>query len=68
MNEFLPYDPGVLPTKPPPEPGATLHIAVDGLPPYKDVNASIRNPKHKIYSRFVALREAAIREMDGRAA
>lgn len=67
MNGFVPYDPGVLPAKPAPKPGDTIHVALDGLPPYKDEHFSIRNPRHKIHCRFVALREAAIRAMDGRA-
>ena len=67
MSEFLPYNPGVLPTKPGPKTGDTIRVAVDGLPPYKDEHFSIRNAKHRIHSRFVGLREAAIRAMDGRA-
>lgn len=63
----LPYDPGVLPTEPPPKPGDTLSMTIEGLPPYKDTHASIRNPKHKIHVRFVALRRFAIEAMAGRA-
>jgi hypothetical protein len=40
---------------------------VDGFPPYKDEHFSIRNPRHKIYHRFKALRHAAIRVMNGHA-
>ena len=60
-------NPGVLPIKPAPSRGEKLSFRIDGLPPYKELRASIRNPKHRHYSRFVALREAAISAMDGRA-
>lgn len=67
MNELLPYDHGVFPTKPPPEPGDTLLLDIEGLPPYKDTHYSIRNPKHKVFSRFAALRKFAIEAMASRA-
>jgi hypothetical protein len=60
-------NPGVLPTRPAPCKGEKLYIRVDGLPPYKELRASIRNLKHRHHSRFVALRDAAIAAMDGRA-
>lgn len=58
--------PGYLPTKPEPKIGDRLVIEVDGLPPYKDCNFSIRNPRHKIHDRFLKLRRIATTEMDGR--
>lgn len=64
---FLPYDPGVLPTKPSPRSGESISIKVSGLPPYKDEHFSIRNPKHKIYDRFKNLRKTGIEAMAGRA-
>jgi hypothetical protein len=67
MSNYLPYNPGVLPKKPPPSPGETINIKVSGLPPYKDEHFSIRNLKHKIFCRFKLLREISIRIMDGRA-
>lgn len=67
MSEHLPYDPGVLPTKPPPSTGQSLSVRVKGLPPYKDEHFSIRNPRHKIHARFQTLRKAAIIAMAGRA-
>ncbi|HWQ70025.1 MAG TPA: hypothetical protein VN494_08765 [Patescibacteria group bacterium] len=47
--------------------GESVTIRVEGLPPYKDEHFSIRNGRHKIHDRFKALREAAIRAMNGRA-
>lgn len=67
MNEFLPYDQGVLPSAPAPSAGETVSLRLDGMPPYKDEHFSIRNTRHKIYSRFTALRQAAIQAMSGRA-
>jgi hypothetical protein len=67
MALLLPYDPGRLPNQPAPPAGCKLEIPVDGLPPYKDRHFSIRNPRHKHYSRFVALRRAASQAMAGRA-
>ena len=64
---YLPYDPGPLPTNPPPKPGEVIEFQIAGYPPYKDESFSIRNPKHKDYSRFVRLRKAGIAAMDGRA-
>ena len=63
----LPYDPGVLPSRPPPQVGETLTIELQGLPPYKDISRSIRNLCHPRYDAFMALRRAAIAAMDGRA-
>ena len=67
MNEFLPYDPGALPSAPPPSAGEVISVLLDGLPPFKDEHFSIRNTRHKIHSRFIGLRQAAIRAMSGRA-
>jgi len=67
MRDSLPYDPGVLPTKLAPSAGETVTCRVDGLPPYKDEHFSIRDDRHKIHDRFKALRDAAMRAMDGRA-
>ena len=63
----LPYDPGPLPLKPPPNLSDVIQFEVDGYPPYKDESFSIRNPKHRDYLRFVNLRKAGIAAMDGRA-
>ncbi|QDT95367.1 RusA family crossover junction endodeoxyribonuclease [Gimesia aquarii] len=65
MNQFLPYDPGKIPSRPAPIPGTLINFSIDGLPPFKDTSFSIRNPKHKIYTRFVKLRIAAIDAMQG---
>jgi hypothetical protein len=65
--KYLPYDPGPLPTKPPPKAGDLIELEITGYPPYKDESFSIRNPKHKHYSRFMKLRNAGIAAMDGRA-
>ena len=64
---YLPYDPGVVPTKAGPTAGSTLRILVTGLPPYKDRSRSIRNRSHKAHGRFILLRNAAIEAMSGRA-
>ena len=60
-------DPGVLPTKLPPRKGEKISVRVDGLPPFKDLHASIRNPTHRHHSRFVVLRNIATQAMAGRA-
>jgi hypothetical protein len=65
--KYLPYDPGPLPTKPPPKAGDVIDLEIPGYPPYKDESFSIRNPKHKHYSRFIKLRNAGIAAMNGRA-
>jgi hypothetical protein len=65
--KYLPYDPGILPTKPPPVAGQSIIIKVSGYPPYKDEHFSMRNPRHPNYKAFVRLREAAIEVMGGRA-
>ena len=67
MNKYLPYDPGILPSSLAPTAGDRIVLKIDGLPPYKDEHFSIRNLRHKIYSRFTALRAAAIDAMAGRA-
>jgi hypothetical protein len=67
MSESSPYDPGEPPTKPPPLPGESVLIEVGGLPPYKDEDFSIRNPRHKIHERFANLRKRATEAMAGRA-
>jgi hypothetical protein len=63
----LPYDPGIIPTKPSPIAGEKIMIKVSGYPPYKDEHFSMRNPRHPNYKAFVRLREAAIAAMNGRA-
>ena len=65
--KLLPYDPGVLPTKPPPPKGTIIEFEVDGYPPYKDKSFSIRNVKHRNYNRFIKLRECGTEAMGGRA-
>ncbi len=67
MSQFLPYDPGWLPTRPAPSRGETLLLEVLGLPPIKTVRQSIRNRRHPQHSLFVTLRNAATRAMAGRA-
>lgn len=67
MNQYLPYDPGVLPSSASPATGEGFVLRIEGLPPYKDEHFSIRNPRHKIYCRFTLLRQAAIAKMGGRA-
>jgi hypothetical protein len=67
MNDYLPYDPGVLPSSAAPLTGERFVLRIDGLPPYKDELFSIRNPRHKIYPRFALLRQKAIAKMSGRA-
>ena len=59
-------DPGVLPTMPSPSPGESVVITVDGLPPYKDKNFSVRNPQHPKHGACVKLRRAAMGVMAGR--
>jgi len=68
LSAWLGYDPGILPTQSPPAPGESMEFHVDGLPPYKDLHFSIRNPRHKMHDRFVKLRRAAIAAAQGRAA
>jgi len=58
--------PGVLPTKPAPTRGEVIEFAVFGLPPFKDVKRSIRNPKHPKHDAFIRLREAATAVMSQR--
>lgn len=67
MSNFLPYDPGLLPTRVAPAQGETLVIEIPGLPPIKTFSQSIRNQKHPQHPRFVTLREAATEAMAGRA-
>jgi hypothetical protein len=59
-------DPGILPDKPSPSTGDKLVLRISGLPPYKEMRASIRNPLHRHHDRFLKLRKAAIRAMRGR--
>jgi hypothetical protein len=59
-------DPGRLPTKPTPKRGEKVLIHVAGYPPFKQIRASLRNPKHPKYDRFVKLRKAATKAMNGR--
>ena len=63
----IPYNPGVIPSKPAPEAGEEIRFKVEGLPPYKDLGQSIRTRKHKAHDRFILLREKAIEAMAGRA-
>lgn len=63
----LPYDPGPLPSLPPPNAGDTVEFEVDGWPPWKDVSASIRNANSRQRETFTRLRAAAITAMRGRA-
>lgn len=67
MNDYLPYDPGVLPYAPCPSVGESVSFCVEGLPPYKDEHFSIRNIRHKFFRRFKTLRQAAIEAMSGHA-
>ncbi len=60
-------DPVVIPSKPAPLAGERLTIEVEGLPPDKDRNRSIRSVRHPAYSDFIRLGEEAIKQMDGRA-
>jgi hypothetical protein len=61
------YDPGSLPELAPPRAGETIELLLDGWPPWKDEHFSIRNRRHKIHGRFVALRRRAAEAMKGRA-
>lgn len=65
--EFVPYNPGTLPTKPGIAAGDIVEFEVEGYPPCKDTHFSIRNVKHKDHDRFIRLRDAGIKEMKGRA-
>lgn len=67
MTHFLPYNPGIIPSRPSPHKGEILQITVSGLPPYKDRHFSLRNSRHKIHERFKELRYKAIKAMTGRA-
>jgi hypothetical protein len=66
MKKMFYPSPGVLPSKPAPRPGETVMFSVSGLPPFKDLNRSIRNPDHPHFADFLRLREAAIVAMNGR--
>lgn len=59
-------NPGVLPTKPAPSPGDSIQLRLDGLPSFKELHRSIRNPKHPRYEAFMRLREAATAAMKRR--
>jgi hypothetical protein len=63
---FIHPDPGPLPTKAAPKRGEEIKFRVNGLPPFKELRASIRNPKHPHYSRFTKLRSAGIKAINGR--
>jgi len=41
-------------------------MSVSGFPPFKEKRHSLRNPTHRFYDRFVALRRAAEEAMRGR--
>jgi len=58
--------PGPLAARSAPKPGESISLHLDGLPPFKEVRRSIRNPRHPRYEAFQRLREAAIAAMDGR--
>ena len=63
----LPYDPGILPTKPPPARGKTINIDLEGLPPFEEKSRSLRNPSHHRYNSFIMLRNAVTQAMRKRA-
>ncbi len=65
--KYLPYDPGVLPTKHHPSQGEKIIIKLDGFPPYKDEHFSMRNIRHPNYNAFLRLRKEGIKIMGGRA-
>ncbi len=65
--KYLPYEPGMLPSKPSPNAGEKIIIKVNGYPPYKDRDLPICSPRHPNYQAFVRFREAAISAMNGRA-
>jgi hypothetical protein len=67
LKSILPYDPGVLPTRPAPNAGESIIIEVAGLPPIKTIGRSLRNRSHPRYFAFSALRASAIQVMAGRA-
>jgi hypothetical protein len=67
MGQFFSYDPGRLPTAKAPDAGERIEFCAAGLPPYKDISFSIRNPRHRYHACFVALRVAAANAMAGRA-
>jgi hypothetical protein len=67
MLNPLPYDPGLLPTKPAPSRGESLLLEIRGLPPTKTIRQSIRNQGHPHYPSFLILRKAATLAMAGRA-
>jgi hypothetical protein len=58
--------PGLLPTKRAPAPGESIDIRLEGLPSYKEIKRSIRNPIHPRFDAFTKLREAATVAMAGR--
>ena len=60
-------NPGCLPRKAPPKVGEKIVFEVPGFPPPKEIGASIRNPQHRYYHRFLKLREAATSAMNGHA-
>ncbi len=66
-DKLLPYNPGELPTAPPPNKGDFIKFQVAGLPPIKQKRISLRNPKNPRYQRFVDLREKATQAMNGKA-
>ena len=63
----LPYNPGIVPTKPSPKKGDRITFSVEGLPPFKDKSKSIRNITHRNHADFRKLREKAIEAMNSRA-
>jgi hypothetical protein len=59
-------NPGVLPTRPSPKTKERIEIRLSGMPPYKQLRCSLRNPAHRDYGRFVKLRNVATKAMRGR--
>jgi hypothetical protein len=67
MGNVLPYDPGLIPTKPAPTKGESLILEIPGLPPVKTIRQSVRNQGHPHFPSFQTLRKAATIAMNGRA-
>jgi hypothetical protein len=67
LASALLYDPGVLTDSISSRACDQIQLELSGLPLFKQVRASLRNPKDKNYHRFIALRQAATIKMDGRA-
>jgi hypothetical protein len=65
-NKWDLIHPGTVPTKPPPSLGQRVRFTVRGLPPYKNLNFSLRNKHSPQVREFVRLRLAAEQAMAGR--